>query len=336
LSPHWTSQLQLAQSADKSRTDASYGKSTTDTTQTQLGWQNDFTFGTDVLQVVADHREEKVDSTTAGISGKRITNSLAASYQLRRGAHLASAALRNDHSSQYGSHTTGSVEYGYRISQQLRANASYGTSFRAPSFNELYYPNYGFASNKPEKSKNAETGLYYSEGSTRASAVYYRNRVTDLLVYAPVCPVEQATHQFGCAYNVDQALLTGLSLAADSKFGDIGVHGSLDFQDPHDETTGKRLARRARRHGSVAVDYGVAVYKVGAELVFAGDRFDDIGNNNRLGGYGLLNLYASYELAPSWSLFGRWNNATGKNYELARNYATPGSNVFVGVRYAMK
>jgi outer membrane cobalamin receptor len=25
-----------------------------------------------------------------------------------------------------------------------------------------------------------------------------------------------------------------------------------------------------------------------------------------------------------------------KNYELARNYATPGSNLFVGVRYAMK
>ena len=62
-------------------------------------------------------------------------------------------------------------------------------------------------------------------------------------------------------------------------------------------------------------------------------RFDDAANETPLPGYALLNLYGSYDLAQDWSLFGRWNNALNKDYELAKNYATAGSNLFVGVRY---
>jgi vitamin B12 transporter len=333
---NWTSYVQLAQSADKQFTDASYGKSDANTTQNQLTWQNDISFGTNVLQLVAERREEKLDPADTLPVSQRNTNSFAVSYQLKQGDHLAGFALRNDRSSQFGSHTTGSIEYGYRISGEWRANASYGTSFRAPTFNELYYPGYGIASNKPEQGKNLEAGLHYASGSTHASVVYFHNRVTDLINYAPACPIEQATHPYGCAYNTDEALLTGLSLSADTKLGNLGLRAALDLQDPRDETTDQVLLRRAKKHGSVGVDYAVGAYKAGAELVFSGERYDVGFSRPRLGGYGLLNLYASYEFLSDWSLFARWNNATDKNYELARNYATPGSNVFVGVRYAMK
>jgi len=32
----------------------------------------------------------------------------------------------------------------------------------------------------------------------------------------------------------------------------------------------------------------------------------------------------------------RWNNVTDKNYELARNYATPGAKFFAALRYGIK
>jgi vitamin B12 transporter len=334
---NWTSFVQLSQSNDKEFTDASYGKSDDNTKQNQLTWQNDFVFGTNVLQLVAERREEKIDPADSLPVNQRNTNSFAASYQLTQGDHRASFALRNDRSSQYGSHTTGSVEYGYRISNELRANASYGTSFRAPTFNELYYPGYGIASNKPEQGKNLEAGLHFASGATHASIVYFHNRITDLINYAPVCPVEAATHPYGCAYNTDEALLTGFSLSADTKIGNVGLRAALDLQDPRDETTDQLLLRRAKKHGSVGAEYGVGAYKAGAELVFSGERFD-VGypSSVRLGGYGLLNLYASYDFARGWNAFARWNNVGDKNYELARNYATPGSNLFVGIRYTMK
>lgn len=50
----------------------------------------------------------------------------------------------------------------------------------------------------------------------------------------------------------------------------------------------------------------------------------------------MLNLHANYDLSKNWSLFRRWNNVLDKEYELARLYNTAGSNVFVGLRYAMK
>ncbi|MET3136883.1 vitamin B12 transporter [Undibacterium sp. GrIS 1.2] len=336
IAPNWLSTVQLAQTADKSFTDASYGQSQIDTTQTSFNWQNDIMLGKDVLQLVYEHREEKVNGTTVEVEGKRTTNSVAGSYVFKQDAHLASASVRYDDSSQYGSKATGSIAYGYRLTNALRVNASYGTSFRAPTFNELYYPSYGIATNKPEQAKNAEIGMFYEDDMTQFSAVYYSNKVTDLLVYANVCPVQQSTHQYGCAYNVNKATLSGLTLGGSTHLGDLTLRGSLDLQDPKDDTTGLRLARRAKQHGSLAAEYALGKTKLGVETLFSGQRFDDVANKKVLAGYSLLNLYATYDVANNWSVIGRWNNALNKDYELAKNYATAGSNVFVGVNYGFK
>lgn len=334
--PWWNSQVQLSQSTDKSYTDASYGKSNFDSKQTGVTWQNDLSFGADVLQLLAEHRKDAVVSNAPPLNRDRTNNAIAASYQLNRGNHLASVGLRNDDNSQFGSKVTGSIGYGYRLTSALRANASYGTSFRAPTFNDLYYPLYGIESNKPEQGKNAELALHYDNDTTQLNAVYYRNRITDLLTFTNLCPVEPAAHPYGCTVNVNQATLSGLSLSGSTTIEQFTIRGSLDFLNPHDDTNDVTLARRAKRHGSVALEYRSGAINTGAEMLFSGERFDDTKNKNKLSGYGLLNLYTSYDFAPSWSLFGRWNNVLDKDYELAKNYATAGSNVFVGVRYAMK
>lgn len=333
---NWLSTVQLSQADDKLDSVTSSGKSFFNTRQTGLSWQNDVTLGTDVLQVVLERREEKAETSTAELNRTRTINSIAAAYQLRRGAHLAMMSLRNDDSSQFGSKTTGSIAYGYRITNALRTNISYGTSFRAPTFNELYYPQFGLPSNKPEQGRNAEAGLYYDDGKSQLSAVYYHNSITDLMVTTFPCPIDPANHQFGCAPNVNKALLAGVTLGAGSRLGNYTVRAALDLQDPRDENTDRRLARRARQYGTVGLDYAAGALKAGGEVVFSGRRFDDAANRNAMGGYGLVNLHASYDFAPNWSLFGRWDNVFDKNYELIRNYATAGSNLFVGVRYGLR
>ncbi|MES3025085.1 MAG: TonB-dependent receptor [Pseudomonadota bacterium] len=334
--PNWNSKLQFSQADDKSASYASYGNGFIDTRQTGLLWQNDVTLGTDLLQLVLEQRKEDVSADLGAISRARTTRSLALAYQLRRGAHLGSASVRRDDNSQFGVHTTGSLGYGYRISGALRASASVGTSFRAPTFNELYYPGFGVAGNRPEEGKNAELGLVYARGATQLNASLYRNRLTDLLVYAPSCPVEVASHPYGCAYNINKATLEGLSLGARTAWNGFMLNASLDLQDPVDDTTGKRLARRSTRHGNVGLDYGFGKFKVGAEAVFSGARFNDGAEADKLPGYGVLNLRASYALGGPWSLFGNWNNASDKQYALAKGYATAGSTVFVGLRYGAR
>ena len=335
LLPNWTSLLRFSSGLDKAKDISAYGIDTAKTRQDTFTWQNDITIGSDLAQVLLERRIEHVDSSNFN-ADSRATNSIAASYQMRRGAHLASASLRNDDSSQYGSKTTGNLGYGYRITDALRVNASAGTSFRAPTYNELFFPGYGVPTNRPERGRNVEAGVYYEKGSDRFSAVYYRNRVSDLIVYAGECPVSPANYPAGCAYNVNQALLTGVTLGASTRVGPYTLRGSLDFQNPRDETTDLLLPRRAKRHGTVALEYAAGALSGGIESRFASRRYDDGANSTTLGGYALLNLYANYQVNRDWSVYGRWNNMLDKDYALANGYATAGSNVFVGVRYTLR
>ena len=334
--PLWRSSVQVARSEDKSGSFTSPGPSGTsqlNTRQDEFTWQNTFDLNGDTLQVLAGHRKEQVlSSAVKEVNRTRITNAVAAAYDLRRGSHLLDFSARNDRS-EYGSKTTGAAGYGYEFTQDLRATASFGTSFRAPTFNELYYPNYGLASNKPERGRNAEAGVQYRVAGIDLQASYYRNRLTDMIVSVTPCPGRPGG---SCAYNVDHALLEGLTLAADTRLGNLDLRANADLQDPRDETTGKQLARRARRHAGVAADYSVGQVDAGVELQASGRRFDDAANKNLLGGYGLLNLYTSWHVTRDWSLLVRVDNAADKHYELARNYGTAGRTWFAGIRYGLR
>jgi vitamin B12 transporter len=334
--PNWRSSVQVARSEDKLGSFTSTAPSGTtqlNTRQDEFTWQNTIDLNGDTLQVLAGHRKEQVlSSSVKEVNRTRITNAVAASYDLRRGSHLLDVSARNDRS-EYGSKTTGAFGYGYEFTRDLRATASYGTSFRAPTFNELYYPGYGLTSNQPERGRNAEAGVQYRVAGVDLQANYYRNRLTDMIVSVTPCPGRPAG---SCAYNVDHALLEGLTLAADTRIGNLDLRASADLQDPRDETTGKQLARRARRHASVAADYTAGPVEAGVELQASGRRFDDAANANRLGGYGLLNLYTTWHMTRDWSLLVRVDNAADKSYELARNYGTAGRTWFAGIRYGIR
>ncbi len=340
IMPSWQLKFQASRADDKSANFSNAtatGASSIDTRQTTYSLQSDVALGTDLLQVLIERREEDVrSSSTAALTQDRVTKSGALSYSLKRGAHLGTASARWDVSSQYGSVQTGGLGYGYRISSTLRANTSIGSSFRAPTFNELYFPRYGVPSNRPEYGRNLEAGLAYNSGAIEATAVYYRNRLKDLLVSTTVCPVQPTDYPFGCAYNVNRATLSGLSLGARTRVGPWDLSGALDLQDPQDDTTGKQLVRRAKRHANLGAEYSNGPLVLGAGVHMSGKRFDDNANRNTLGGYSLLNLFASYRFAPDWTAIVRWNNATDKKYELARTYATAGSQVFIGVRYGAR
>jgi vitamin B12 transporter len=333
--PNWRSSLQLARSNDRLgsfTSAAASGASQIDTRQDEVSWQNTLDLDGGTLQLLFGHRKEQVlSSSSALLNRTRITNSAAAAYDLRRGSHLLDLSLRKDHSV-YGGKTTGAAGYGYEFGKGLRATASVGTSFRAPTYNELYFPGYGLPTNKPEQGRNAEAGIRYRVAGTELQANVYRNRLTDMIVTVNPCPSRTGS----CAYNVNRALLEGLTMSAETHVYGLDLRASADFQDPRDETTGKQPARRSRRHASLAAGYAIGRIELGAELQASGSRFDDAANANRLGGYGLLNLYTTWRVAPDWSLLLRLDNALDKRYDLARNYGTAGRSWFAALRYGIR
>ncbi|MBS0392854.1 MAG: TonB-dependent receptor, partial [Proteobacteria bacterium] len=70
------------------------------------------------------------------------------------------------------------------------------------------------------------------------------------------------------------------------------------------------------------------------EVQASGQRYDDAANKTRLGGYTLVNLYASARLARDYQVVARLDNLADKNYTLANGYATPGRMLYVGLKWA--
>lgn len=306
------------------------------TEQTQLTWQNDVRWGPGTLLLAAERLNQAITSSNAYPVRERTINSALAGYHGWFGNHGIQLNARRDSNSQFGAKTTGGITYGYRFAPAWQAVAGIKNGFRAPSFNDLYFPRSAFgggnAAVRPESSRAEELGLKWEQGAHAASLTWHQNRITDLIEWVEV-PLGSG---FFTPTNVNKAKIDGWSLAYAGELGAWTMRGSLDLQNPRDTVRDRQLINRAKEHGSFAASRYWGGWRVGMELVASGPRYDDQNNRTRLGGYSVTNLTADHAFRGSWSLFARANNVFDKNYELRRDYAVPRANLFVGVRYEPK
>ncbi len=343
LSDFWTTTVRFGRSDDDQTTyvdNKSYSptKSSTvfRTTQNQATWQNDFRLpvGNALLAV------ERLDQTVSGGGGftlnQRTIDSYLAGWNGQFGIQRLQANLRRDENSQFGNKNTGNIGYGLLLSDHWRTHASYGTAYKAPTFNDLYFPPtplisgtmYGNPNLKPESSKNAEIALHFEQGLHQASVTYYRNRVVDMISWSGRLTPD----------NIGKATLEGVTLAYTGQVLGLDVGSSIDWQDARDDATGMRLGRRARERGMLTLGKRSGAWELRGEMTAIGKRYDadystSTPNRNILGGYTLFNLYGSYALARDWSAFVRADNIFDKKYEQALNYAPPGASIFFGLRF---
>ena len=327
----WLSTLTLGQGRDDSVSKSAFGESPFETRQRQYTWQNDLTLLLGTLSLVLERREEKLDTTNAFAVKSRDTDSFGGVYQLREGPWSLQANLRLDDSSQYGERTTGGIAAGFKLSPEWRVTAGYSTGFKAPSFNDLYFPDFSNPNLVPEESRNFEAGVYWARamGASRveARAIGYRNRVENLIVFG-------CDESFNCRpENVAKATLEGVTLGLDGSMGATRIAASVDFQRPEDDATGKLLPRRARRHGTLQVLHEAGPLTLGAEWIASSERYEDAGNSVRMSGYGIVNLTLDWRFARGWTAFVRGNNVTDRDYRFSADYSTGGATVFAGVRW---
>ena len=333
INPLWTTRVQLALNEDKSVDGANFPERFV-TRRNQYTWQNVLTLAArQQLVAVVERLEERAESSAFDAHKQRHNSSLALGYAGLFGAHLLSADVRHDDNSVYGNSTTGRLGYGYEIGHGLTARALYGTTYRAPSFNDLFYAGYGVPDIRPERGRSAEIGLNWRRGDSQASLTLYRNRVRQLINYEPdrnFCPADPS-YDFGCARNVDRARLQGATLSAGHRFGALGLRATVDLLSAKDATTHARLNRRAKHQETLAADYQIDAWTLGATLLTVGDRPD---GGKRLGGYSTLDLQARWKLTSHWQLEAKVLNVADRDIEPARDYRSPGRQAWLGVRYS--
>ncbi|HRP36005.1 MAG TPA: TonB-dependent receptor [Gammaproteobacteria bacterium] len=328
LSDAWSSTVRVGQGLDKTRDKADAGPSSLfESTQKQFVWQHDVHFGGGMLLAAYEYTREVVDGTTRYDQDRRSVNSVLLGWSGQFGAHSLQLNGRYDDNSQFGDKTTGLFAYGYQITPAWGLRGSIGSAFKAPSFNDLYWPGSGNPDLRPEVALNREVGLTWEEGAQKVDLTYFNNEVKQLIDWAPT------PSGLWAPSNVGRASFEGVELAYGVSFGGYALKAGVDYLEAED-ADGKRLPRRARVSGFARIDKHAGAWNWGVEWSGAGYRYEDELNTDRLGGYGLLNAYAHYQLMRDWRLEMRANNVLDKDYQRARGYRTDGANVFVGVRWA--
>ena len=322
----------LGTSADLSENFLNGVYSSTFDTRRELGsLQADIGIASGLLTLGFDWLGDKVRSNTDYERDRRINRGVFGQWQQTFGAQSLQASVRRDDDSQFGGETTGSVMWGWDFTDELRLGASYGTAFKAPTFNELYFPGYGNPELGPETSRSVELSLRGEHGWGTWSLNAFETTIDDLIAF------DSSLGDMGGPNNIDRARIRGLEAVGGVTWWDWNLRTSLTWLDPvndgDDANHGNVLPRRAKQSGRVDADRRFERFSVGASVTGAGERYDNLTNATRLGGYGLVDFRAGYAITDAWSVQASLRNAFDKRYETAALYNQPGRTWLLTVRY---
>ncbi len=275
------------------------------------------------------------DDGFAGFEQSRRNAALFASWRGRFGAHLLELSARHDDNSQFDGASTANAAWGWQFAPAWHLRASWGQGFRAPDFNELYYPGFFglFAGNpalQPERSVSSEVGLDWQPGTGQSIGLsIYRTRVRNLVAFEGV---DQFTDEDNySATNIGRAAIDGAELDWRLQRGPLALSANATWQHAQDLRSGDPLLRRAPRKANVSADwrfYNAAT--VGLDLTAVSAR-PDYGND--LAGYARVDLRASAPLSGGWRFEARLENLGNIHYALVDGYATAGRSGTFALRW---
>ncbi|GAF57043.1 outer membrane vitamin B12 receptor BtuB [Psychrobacter sp. JCM 18901] len=342
--PLTLTKLSYGQSIDKSTShdnnSISYDNgSQFDTTQEQARLETSINAQPGTVIVGAEWLSQKLDASdvldfsnfpdpavqTAYDPDDRDVKSAFVGYQLADTYYDLQANYRVDDNSQYGNESTYNLGAAIRPLAGMRIGANYATGFRAPTFNDLYYPGDNNPNLKPERTENTEVFVEYANGVQTSRLTGYHTDAEDLIASGT---------------NISEAKIKGLSLTSDWNMSTFIFGLGYDYLDAKNKTRtnanfDQQLPYRPKNSGLVYIGYQQPMFDMRLEAKYSDDRLTT--ENNELDSYTLLNLSGSAYITPNLRANLRVDNITDEGYTLAsqfgNEYATEGTSYFTSLTY---
>ena len=297
--------------------------------------QADIGGDTNLLSVGFDWQRDEVEGTTVFDVDHRISRAVFGQWRMQAGNQHLQAGLRREDNTQFGGATTGNLSWGWDFTEALRLVASYGTAFRAPTFNDLYYPGFSNPDLRPERSRSIEVGVEGRHGWGEWSLRGYQNRLRDLIVYNPL--LTSPSSPYGMPDNVQLARVRGVEAMLGFDIAGWDVNATASVIDPRNETPGaldgKLLNRRAKQMARIDADRDFGRYSLGASVNGTSGRFDDPANRVRMGGYATTDLRAGLRMNDAWRMQLSVANVFDREFETARWYNQAGRTWLLSLRW---
>lgn len=254
--------------------------------------------------------------------------------------------VRFEENDTFGSEVTPRFSLAYLFKETgTKLRAGYGKGFRAPTLNDLFFPDFtggvcppfGNVNLRPEKSKSWEAGVDQRlwGNRLRLGATYFKNRFRDLITVVTVPPFDFCQQ----AGNVGRARTEGLELSAELEPLDwLLFYVNYTFTDTEDESTGRELPRFARHRWSAGVTATpLPRLSVFAQSYVVSRQLDNIQNRHNPGYYridvgGTVRLVQRVGRLEGVDLTLRIQNLTDQNYSEAIGFRALGFAALAGLK----
>jgi outer membrane cobalamin receptor len=247
-------------------------------------------------------------------------------------------ALRYDWNDNYAAGLSAMLDAVWKASEAIDLRFSGGRSYRAPVFNELYWPfqdygSYGtYQGNpnlKPEVAWSGEVGLDLHAGSFSLSANTSARYVSDLIV--------SSSDFNSMPINIDTAFIPDATVEASYKIGPATLKAHYEFLYPLDLSNGQTiwdnavLTSYSQHKAGGSADFLFGPAEAGVSASYWSNRTDSY-TGNTLSGALIVDLHAAYKLQKNLRFNLAVENLLNANYQVNYDYPMPGLKVKVGAK----
>ena len=306
VTEQWNTRLELAHSEnrDESQDKLSHSSFPFTTYRDQATWQNTLALNdSNSLMLGGDWYEDRVHASTDFTEDSRWNRAVFAQHRFHGDQFSTELGLRHDKNQQFGGQTTWSGSLTAPLNESNDVLLSYSEGFRAPTFNDLYFPGYNNPGLKPEHSKSYELQWrsQLSE-SSRLETSLYRTDLRDAIDYS-----DQPE-------NVGSARINGFEVALSQEWNGWTSQLGLALIDPRNRDNGHTLSRRARRTLSLDIDRQFDRFSIGASWQAASRSYNDEANTDPVGGYGVIGLRGSWAASDELKFDLKLDNLLDRQY----------------------
>ena len=302
-------------------------------------WVNSFFIGKwSTSSVGLEHRREIGEShnTFRAVSE---TQSVFFEQQLRFFERLfLTGGFRVEDNSVFGTTTTERGSLAFLIKETgTRLRGSAGTGFRAPTFNDLFFPGFGNPDLQPEKSLSYDFGVDQKlwNNRIRLGLTYFQNNFRNLIA----CCTPLPTAPFGGPFNVGRARSAGIEFT-----GEVDVLPNLiaslnyTYTDSENLATDRPLPREPRHRWNIGLTWEpISKLSLFTQVHVVSEQFEQFGEVYN-SGYTRVDIGGTWRILErtGWlrklELTARIQNLLNEGYAEVRGFPALGINALVGLR----
>jgi len=312
-----TQQLRVSRSVDE---DTSFGdavaRSLFKTDRDEVDYQLSYELASDLTWLVGSNwYQESVQKDAPNYSQAERTNQslfTGVSYQWQQ--WLFDSAVRRDSITGYGAENTYQLSGGYQLTDAITLRLSQGTGFKVPTFNELYWPQYGNPLLKPELSRSRELGLDYQQGAWTVNLTGFDRDLTN--------HIQKVGNSLE---NVLLATVKGAELTLGWQ-GEAWQSGATyTYLDGKNEKAGTDLTNRPANKLAWQVARQWQDTELGLTAQYQSEAYSvNYPNTAELGSFVVWGLGASHQWQPGLTIRAKVDNLFDKSYQTNLGYQQAG------------